>query len=679
MKKALHRTVLLLALVALSSARLSAQDRQAYAEYIASEGSLTFYYDTQRDMRTGVVYDLNEIGKNPDWYTDGTNSSVTTVTFNSSFVDARPTTLTGWFEDMRNLTVINNMQYLNTSQVKYMYRTFHNCTGLKFLNLSTWDTSNVIDMSSIFYNCNQLTSLNLNDWDTGKVENMSYMFYSCAMLPSLNVMNWDTSSVTNMYCMFASCYNLSLLVVRYWDTSNVTNMSNLFSYCQKLKALEVKGWNTSKVTNMNGMFNYCKALTEINLEGFNTAKVTKMEKMFYHCENLSEVKIGSKWNTSVVTTMNYMFEGCSNLKTIFSGSNWQIGSTATTTDMFKDCTLLKGGNGTSYDSNHTDGTYARVDAAGTPGYLTDKMPYAFISNDGTTLTFYYDKQKNTRTGGTTTFLPSGQAESGWYNAAQTITTVTFDSSFADARPTSTYGWFLGMRNLEAFRNLENLNTSEVTNMGMMFAQGLSKITNLDLSSLDTRNVTDMYGMFNACGARHINLRGWDTGNVTDMSYMFYYCSRTITLDLRDWDVSKVTTIEGMFSYCSSLTTIYADDWFDLMTSLEYYNHIFSGCTSLVGGRGTKYDAGMANDNVFAIVDYYLYDSPGLFTLAPPEPGNLNNDGEINVSDVTGLVSVILGNDNTVPNSLNHKAADVNGDGEINVSDVTAIVSIILNQ
>ena len=68
-----------------------------------------------------------------------------------------------------------------------------------------------------------------------------------------------------------------------------------------------------------------------------------------------------------------------------------------------------------------------------------------------------------------------------------------------------------------------------------------------------------------------------------------------------------------------------------------------------------------------------------YSHSPPEPGNLNNDGEINVSDVTGLVSVILGNDNTVPNTLNHKAADVNGDGEINVSDVTAIVSIILNQ
>ncbi|MBO7466487.1 MAG: hypothetical protein J6T94_02190, partial [Bacteroidaceae bacterium] len=48
------------------------------------------------------------------------------------------------------------------------------------------------------------------------------------------------------------------------------------------------------------------------------------------------------------------------------------------------------------------------------------------------------------------------------------------------------------------------------------------------------------------------------------------------------------------------------------------------------------------------------------------------DGEVNVSDVTMLVSMILGN---TPQA---STADVNGDGEVNVSDVTALVSIILN-
>ena len=47
------------------------------------------------------------------------------------------------------------------------------------------------------------------------------------------------------------------------------------------------------------------------------------------------------------------------------------------------------------------------------------------------------------------------------------------------------------------------------------------------------------------------------------------------------------------------------------------------------------------------------------------------DGEVNVTDVTALVSMILGN------TPKNNAANVNGDSEVNVTDVTALVSIIL--
>ena len=55
------------------------------------------------------------------------------------------------------------------------------------------------------------------------------------------------------------------------------------------------------------------------------------------------------------------------------------------------------------------------------------------------------------------------------------------------------------------------------------------------------------------------------------------------------------------------------------------------------------------------------------------PGDVNNDGEVNVSDVTALISIILASDQ-------HEVVDgtdVNEDGEMNISDVTALISIIL--
>lgn len=60
-------------------------------------------------------------------------------------------------------------------------------------------------------------------------------------------------------------------------------------------------------------------------------------------------------------------------------------------------------------------------------------------------------------------------------------------------------------------------------------------------------------------------------------------------------------------------------------------------------------------------------------------GDVNNDTEISIADVTALVNIILGKDNEEPYQYNHKAADVNGDKVISVADVTALVNIILGK
>ena len=53
-------------------------------------------------------------------------------------------------------------------------------------------------------------------------------------------------------------------------------------------------------------------------------------------------------------------------------------------------------------------------------------------------------------------------------------------------------------------------------------------------------------------------------------------------------------------------------------------------------------------------------------------GDINGDGEINVSDVTALINKILGS-----STYSDAVCDINGDGEINVSDVTALINLIL--
>lgn len=52
------------------------------------------------------------------------------------------------------------------------------------------------------------------------------------------------------------------------------------------------------------------------------------------------------------------------------------------------------------------------------------------------------------------------------------------------------------------------------------------------------------------------------------------------------------------------------------------------------------------------------------------PGDVNNDGEVNIADVNTVINVILGGDSS-------QNADVNNDGEVNVADINAVIDIIL--
>ena len=57
-----------------------------------------------------------------------------------------------------------------------------------------------------------------------------------------------------------------------------------------------------------------------------------------------------------------------------------------------------------------------------------------------------------------------------------------------------------------------------------------------------------------------------------------------------------------------------------------------------------------------------------------EPGDMNCDGFVNISDVTLLIDYLLSGDGSL---LNTKNADVNGDDCINISDVTTLIDILL--
>ena len=626
------RLLLLVLLCALFSLPLSAQE--AYVQKSEDQHTLTFYYDNNRKLRGGITWDIDETydGSTPVW--TFWKDVVTKVVFDSSFKDFRPTTTEGWFYKLSALNTIEGLENLNTSAVTNMREMFLGCHRLTSLNLSNFNTSKVTDMNSMFSSCSSLTELNVSNFNTSKVTNMremfngcssltelnvsnfntskatnmGYMFYGCSSLTELNLSNFNTSKVTYMSEMFFGCSGLTSLNLSNFKTSKVTNMSEMFSDCSGLKELNVSNFNTSKVTDMWGMFKNCSGLKELNVSNFNTSAVWNMWGMFKNCSGLKELNV-SNFNTSAVTDMRYMFFDCSCLKTILNPNIWRCEKSQ---KMFRGCTQLKGA--VEYDKSKVDVTMANP----TTGYFTApnrKEAYVLQSEDQHTLTFYYDNNRKLR-GGTTWDINEKSISLNpvwagtYYTPNNAVTKVVFDASFKDFLSLTTNSWFSDLKALTTIEGLQNLNTSEVTDMRNMFS-GCSSLTELNVSNFNTSKVTDMSLMFYDCsGLKELNVSNFNTSAVESMSDMFFGCSGLKELNVSNFNTSAVEFMSGMFSGCSGLKELNVSNF--NTSAVESMSGMFSGCSGLTS-------LNLSNFNISEVwnMSYMFSGCSGLKTILNP--------------------------------------------------------------
>ena len=215
-----------------------------------------------------------------------------------------------------------------------------------------------------------------------------------------------------------------------------------------------------------------------------------------------------------------------------------------------------------------------------------REPYAALSNDNKTLTFYFDEQKTQRKGmGIGPFSPFVNGffyedkTPEWYKNREDIKKVVFDSSFSLCnRIISTAYWFIDLQSLMSIKGISFLNTNNITNMRRMF-EGCSSLQELDLSNFNTNNVTDMSFMFCGCSSlRELDLSNFNTENVTNMECMFDGCSSLQELDLSNFNTNNVTDMSFMFNGCSSLRELVLSS-FDTENVTNMRN-MFCGCSSL---------------------------------------------------------------------------------------------------
>ena len=493
------------------------------ADYESSNNTLTFKKITSNNIESlglnhAVIVNKPTVGEMS--YLLGINSlDIKSVVFDKSFKTYAPTSLKGFFAWLTNLETIKDLKYLNTEQVT--------------------------DMSNMFYGCSALTSLDVTHFNTAKVTNMNYMFYGCSKLTSLDVTKFNTA--------------------------NVTNMSYMFCRCPVLSSLDVTKFNTANVTNMSYMFESCSALSSLDLSNFNTAIVTDMSYMFYGCSALSSLDL-SNFYTKEVGNMVCMFSGCSALKTIYASEKFVTSKVQSGEGMFALCKNLKG-TILEYNNSKTDHTYANC---GTNGYFTPVFEYAEFNEGTGTLTFRRGLSKPERAYA----LNLEASEPGWLTHKDEIKKVVFDASFVNARPTSCCSWFWYCTNLATIEGIENLNTENVTNMGVMFCR-CQNLSSLDLTNFNTGNVTNMYGMFSNCqNLSSLDLTSFNTANVTFMNYMFDGCSTLTTIYASEKFVTDQVNGGDMFNECRSLK-----DYSFSKRDSKYANYKTGYFSKLVGKNG----------------------------------------------------------------------------------------------
>ena len=513
---------LMLLMLLLLPAGMVAQKAASSSKYIATYESSTQTLTFKKNVG-------ETLPKNSAWVEDKQtvtainnklgNGTIVHIVFDKSFSTYTPSSLDEFFSNLLTLETIKGLEYLNTEKVTDMYR--------------------------MFYKCSSLTSLDVTHFNTANVTDMSYMFYKCSSLTSLDVTHFNTANVTDMSYMFSSCSSLTSLDVTHFNTANVTNMSTMFYNCSKLTSLDVTHFNTAKVTNMYSMFRKCLALTSLYLTNFNTEKVTNM---------------------------SYMFSSCSSLTTIYASSKFVTPQVTNSSNMFYECRKLKGEEEWKNDKA-TDKTYAKIEG----GYFSGGIPRVKYA-DGT-LTFFLTSKETL--GENEYELNSGKKFPEWMKHSLGITKVVFDTSFANARPTSCYKWFWWCDKLKQVEGIKNLNTKEVTDMVNMFCD-CRDLSSLDVSGFNTGKVTDMSGMFYDCiSLKLLDVTNFNTANVKSMSNMFYNCQNLASLNVTNFNTANVTNMQGMFSGCPALTTIYASDKF-VTGQVTDGSNMFSNCINLKG-------------------------------------------------------------------------------------------------
>lgn len=566
--------------------------------------------------------------------------------------------------DLKSITIPNSVTAIGNSA-------FYGCADLKSITIP--NSVNTIG-GSAFYGCYKLISVIIPNSVTSIGDKA---FYGCGALCAIEIPN-SVASIGNY--VFQYCNNLKTITI----PNSVSSIGNYAFYgCSGMMSVDIP---SSVTTIGSNAFYNCNALSKVTISDVaawcniifedNTANPLYYSHHLYL--NNQEIKhldipdgVTAINNYAFINGTSFIdlsfpytlesigtsaFEGCKRLTNVSMGlSVTVIGPSA-----FRDCTAISSVTCMA----PTPPTMAAFNCFDNDCYDWASLYVPGDKVDEYKSTTYWNKFANT--------FGTGIEVDGLYylfDPDKRETTVTYkDENYCSYTGEVTIPETVNYGGLEytvtgigkaSFAYCDELTSvgipNTVTSIGdyaFMYCEGLTSIT-------IPNSVTSIGdNSFDGCGA----ICAIEIPNsVSSIGSMGFQGCTSLTDIMIGSDVTSIGT--KAFNYCNSLHSVTCMgsvpplmDNSDCFTSYGYNATLKVPQTSIDDYQSSNY--------------WYKFAVIEGFNLS--EPGDVNGDGGINISDVTALIDLLLSGGET------SAGADVNGDDQVNISDVTALIDRLLS-
>ena len=522
--------------------------------------------------------------------------------------------------------------------------------------------------NSAFSNCSGLTSIIIPNSVTS-IGN--YAFQYCSGLTSVTIPN----SVTSIGDFaFQNCYGLTSVAI----PNTVTSIgSGAFSYCSGLTSFTIPNSVTSIGT---GAFSYCSGLTSFAIPNSVTnignrafSGCSGLTSIDLHCNTIGDCFSGNTSVTSIligdeVTSINdNAFNGCKNLATI------EIGKSVTNVGMRAFANIDKLNevkcyvedvpttDRTAFENSYTDYAtlyvpYASVDKYKAVGpwngfkiisklvmpehiltYKVDNVEYkTYTIEEGTIITPEASPSK------------VGYTFSGWSGIPSTMpnhdVTVTGTFSVDVLAPIT-----IQVENKERVYGEPNPDWTYTVIGGAIYGDGKPKVSCVanTKTSIGTYPITIEKGTVS-------------NKNVNYMPGTLTITKAPLTIAANSY---RIKIGKPLPNYTVNYTGFKNGETETVLSQQPTVT-----CAATAASEPGKYEIVVSSA---AADNYEISYVNGELVILADEPGDLNDDGEIDVTDVVELIDMVL-------SGTYDKVADINGDGEVDVTDVVELIDMVLS-